>query len=80
MSKPILFNPYQLREAYERANVPKHAYAKGPSVMDIRALAAHMADEHAERGLVLAPHVTVPASWGWLSWHSRPEPSERLRH
>ena len=80
VSRVIFSNPYQLREAYERANVPKHAYAKGPSVMDIRALAAHMADEQAERGLVLAPHVTVPASWGWLSWHSRPEPSERLRH
>jgi hypothetical protein len=45
---PIFFNPYQLREAYERANVPKHAYAKGPSVMDIRALAAHMAEEPVE--------------------------------
>ena len=77
---PIFFNPYQLREAYERANVPKHAYVKGPSVMDIRALAAHMADEHAECGLVLAPQMTVPASWGWLSWHPRLAPSERLRH
>ena len=38
--------------------MPKHAYAKGPNVMDIRALAAHMADEHAKRGLVLAPDVT----------------------
>ena len=80
VSRVIFSNPYQLREAYERANVPKHAYVKGPSVMDIRALAAHMADEHAECGLVLAPQMTVPASWGWLSWHPRPAPSERLRH
>ena len=45
---PVFFSPYELREAYERHNVPKHAYAKVPSVMDLRALAAHMAEEPVE--------------------------------
>ena len=63
-SRAIFSCPDQLREAYERAKVPKHAYAKGPSVMDLRALAAHMADRHTERGPVLAPQMAAPASWG----------------
>ena len=75
-SRAIFSYPDQLREAYERAKVPKHAYAKGPRVMEIRALAAHMADRHAERGLVLVPQNGRPCLLGLIEL----APTARLRH
>ena len=69
---PIFFNPYELREAYERHSLPKHAYAKGPSVMDLRALAARMAYEHAQSLGTSPPLPPAPASLGWGAWHSQP--------
>jgi len=45
---PVFLSPYDLKAVYERYNVPKHAYAKGPQVMDLRMLVDHMASEPKE--------------------------------
>ena len=39
---PIFLSPYELRDAYEKYNVPKHAYERGPKTMDLRSLVANM--------------------------------------